>query len=70
MSEKVFHPSPEWSANAHIQTMDQYQEIYDRSISPVNWWDSQNTLYEYALREASPTGNSDTFKAVSTVNRQ
>ena len=32
MSEKVFHPSPEWSANAHIQTMDQYQEIYDRSI--------------------------------------
>ena len=32
MSEKVFHPSPEWSANAHIQTMDQYQNIYDRSI--------------------------------------
>ena len=32
MSEKVFHPSSEWSANAHIQTMDQYQEIYDRSI--------------------------------------
>ena len=32
MSEKVFHPSPEWSANAHIQTMDQYQDIYDRSI--------------------------------------
>ena len=32
MSEKVFHPSPEWSSNAHIQTMDQYQEIYDRSI--------------------------------------
>ena len=32
MSEKVFSPSPEWSANAHIQTMDQYQEIYDRSI--------------------------------------
>ena len=32
MSEKVFNPSPEWSANAHIQTMDQYQEIYDRSI--------------------------------------
>ena len=32
MSEKVFYPSPEWSANAHIQTMDQYQEIYDRSI--------------------------------------
>jgi len=32
MSEKVFHPSPEWSANAHIQTMEQYQEIYDRSI--------------------------------------
>ena len=32
MSEKVFHPTPEWSANAHIQTMDQYQEIYDRSI--------------------------------------
>ena len=32
MSEKVFYPSPEWSANAHIQTMNQYQEIYDRSI--------------------------------------
>jgi len=32
MSEKVFQPAPEWSASAHIKNMDQYREIYDRSI--------------------------------------
>jgi len=32
MSEKVFQPAPEWSAGAHIKNMDQYREIYDRSI--------------------------------------
>ena len=32
MSENVFHPSPQWSAHAHIKNMDQYQEIYDSSL--------------------------------------
>ena len=36
MSEKVFQPAPEWSASAHIKNMDQYREIYDRSIQDQN----------------------------------
>ena len=36
MSEKVFQPAPEWSAGAHIKNMDQYREIYDRSIQDQN----------------------------------
>ena len=32
MSIKTFHPAPDWSAKAHIKSMDQYQEIYNGSI--------------------------------------
>jgi acetyl-CoA synthetase len=32
MSENIFHPSSQWSADAHIKNMDQYQETYNRSI--------------------------------------
>ncbi len=39
MSEEVFHPSESVSAKALIQTMDQYQQMYDRSINdPEKFW--------------------------------
>ena len=39
MSEKVFHPSSKWSVNAHIKSMDQYQEMYDCSIQDrIAFW--------------------------------
>jgi len=43
MSEvKKFNPSAEFTANAHIKSMEQYQEMYDRSINdPDGFWAEQ-----------------------------
>ncbi len=39
MSEKVYKPSKEASENAWVQNLDQYQEIYNRSIEdPDKFW--------------------------------
>ncbi|MEO2044312.1 MAG: acetyl-coenzyme A synthetase N-terminal domain-containing protein, partial [Nitrospinaceae bacterium] len=39
MSEEIFYPSKSISAKALIQNMDQYQEMYDRSINePEKFW--------------------------------
>lgn len=40
MSEvKKFNPAAEFTANAHIKTMEQYQEMYDRSVNdPDGFW--------------------------------
>jgi len=43
MSEvKKFSPSAEFTANAHIKSMEQYQDMYDRSINdPNEFWAEQ-----------------------------
>ncbi len=42
MSENVFHPAPDWSANAHIKSLDQYRELYEKSIQDRNtFWVEQ-----------------------------
>jgi len=43
MSEvKIFNPSAEFTANAHIKSKEQYQEMYDRSINdPDGFWAEQ-----------------------------
>ncbi len=40
--DRVFHPSPEFSARAHVKSMEEYEELYKRSIEdPEAWWSSQ-----------------------------
>ena len=43
MSEvKIFNPAAEFTANAHIKSKEQYQEMYDRSINdPDGFWAEQ-----------------------------
>ena len=37
---KIFHPSTEVSSKAHISTMDQYRNLYERSIKdPIAFWE-------------------------------
>ena len=37
---KIFHPSTEVSSRAHISTMDQYRNLYERSIKdPIAFWE-------------------------------
>jgi len=37
---KIFHPSTEVSSKAHISTMDQYRNLYERSIKdPIVFWE-------------------------------
>ena len=37
--KRTFPPSPEFSANAHIKTMAEYQKLYDRSVKdPEGFW--------------------------------
>ena len=39
---KTFNPSAEFTANAHIKSMEQYQEMYDRSVNdPDGFWAEQ-----------------------------
>ncbi|MCF7809302.1 MAG: acetate--CoA ligase [Candidatus Marinimicrobia bacterium] len=39
---KIFNPSAEFTANAHIKSKEQYQEMYDRSINdPDGFWAEQ-----------------------------
>jgi len=33
MTDKIFNPEPAWSKNAHISSMEQYHEIYQRSVA-------------------------------------
>ena len=38
--KKIFHPSTEVSSRAHISTMDQYRNLYERSIKdPIAFWE-------------------------------
>ena len=42
MSDKVFPPSATASKNAHVASMEQYREIYNRSINdPEGFWTEQ-----------------------------
>ncbi len=42
MSEELYHPSESVSAKAHIGSMEQYREMYERSInSPEEFWAEQ-----------------------------
>ena len=37
--QQVVAPTAEFAANAHVKSMEQYQEMYDRSISdPEGFW--------------------------------
>ena len=39
MSESVFPPAAEAAARAHVSSLDQYRELYDRSINdPEGFW--------------------------------
>ena len=36
---KMFHPSKEFSAKAHVKSLEQYQQMYERSIrDPEGFW--------------------------------
>jgi len=38
--KKIFHPNTEVSSRAHISTMDQYRNLYERSIKdPIAFWE-------------------------------
>ncbi len=64
MSEvKKFSPAAEFTANAHIKSMEQYQEMYDRSINDENgfwaeqaerltWFKKWHTVANYDLAAA------------------
>lgn len=61
MSEvKKFNPAAEFTANAHIKSMDQYQEMYDRSVNEedafwaeqaerLTWFKKWDTVADYDL---------------------
>ncbi len=41
-SNQKFHPSSEFSENAHIGSMEQYQKLYQESIEdPAGYWSKQ-----------------------------
>ena len=55
---KTYPPITEASANAHISSLEQYRELYDRSINApdgfwtqpaerLNWYENWNTLREW-----------------------
>ena len=63
MSDKVFPPPAAASQDAHISSLDQYRELYDRSINdPEGYWAEQadrlvwsekwNTLREWDYHKA------------------
>ena len=63
MSDKIFPPSAEASAGAHISTIEQYQELYERSINDpegfwtehanrLHWCEKWNTLREWDYSQA------------------
>ncbi len=60
---KKFSPAAEFTANAHIKSMEQYQEMYDRSINDqdgfwaeqaerLTWFKKWDTVANYDLAEA------------------
>ncbi len=64
MSEvKKFNPAAEFTANAHIKSMEQYQEMYDRSVNDqdgfwaeqaerLTWFKKWDTVANYDLTNA------------------
>jgi len=64
MSEvKKFNPAAEFTANAHINSMEQYQEMYDRSVNDqdafwaeqaerLTWFKKWDTVANYDLAKA------------------
>jgi acetyl-CoA synthetase len=64
MSEvKKFNPAAEFTANAHIKSMEQYQEMYDRSVNDqdgfwaeqaerLTWFKKWDTVANYDLAKA------------------
>ncbi|MBT4296696.1 MAG: acetyl-coenzyme A synthetase, partial [Candidatus Marinimicrobia bacterium] len=64
MSEvKKFNPAAEFTANAHIKSMEQYQEMYDRSVNDedgfwaeqaerLTWFKKWDTVANYDLATA------------------
>ena len=50
MTEKrTFPPPPELAANAHVKSLEQYQEMYDRSVSdPDGFWLEQAKLLTWS----------------------
>ena len=60
---KTYPPSAEASANAHISSLEQYRELYDRSINDpegfwtehaerLHWFEKWNTLREWDYHKA------------------
>jgi len=63
MSDLTFPPSAAASANAHVASLDQYRELYDRSINDpegfwtehaerLHWFDKWHTLREWDYHKA------------------
>ena len=59
----VYPPSAEFSANAHVKSLEEYQEIYDRSVSDpetfwaeqaerLSWFEKWNTVREWDYHKA------------------
>ena len=63
MSESVFLPTAEAAAGAHVSSLDQYRELYDRSINDpegfwtehaerLHWFEPWHTLREWDYHKA------------------
>ena len=63
MSDKIFPPTDAASANAHISSMEQYRELYERSVKDLDgfwtehaqkleWFESWTTLREWDYHKA------------------
>ena len=59
MSEEIYHPSESVSAKALISNMDQYREMYERSIrEPEKFWAEEAekfTWFKNGIRYATTT---------------
>ena len=46
--DRVFAPSPEFSAGAHVKSLEEYEEMHRRSIEdPEGWWSEQASNLEW-----------------------
>ena len=63
MSEQIFPPSAKFSSNAHISTIGQYEELYERSINDpkgfwtehayrLHWFENWNELRQWDYKKA------------------
>jgi len=46
--EKTFKPSQDFSKNAHIKSMDEYNDLYKKSIDdPIKFWEDQASKIDW-----------------------